>query len=283
MGHDSGSTRLLAVMLLLAVLALAGVSTGGLTCLPDGTTETQITPTPPPATPTPPATPQLKLLKVSGTGAKSKFRVKVQWNGEEPTFWKVKRWTVMRDLTNQTQSMLVVEEQAFEIQPGEPRNIDVRGVCINPTLPPARQLLVDYPGAPQYVLTNEIPVPAVKQVIATIMEVEAALPAMMPRLRFKRNTVELVQPRPREESYLGVVVWDQSVSPPLPHLDQNVVEAAVVVAAAGGMTVAEYSTHLQRSVPGSSSTDTTALAREVADQVNKLLGLANLSARLTTR
>jgi hypothetical protein len=271
---------------------LIGLSVSAVTCRPSAPASPAITPTPTAEeaaaaaaarAPTPPPPPQLQVLKVSGSGEKGKFRVKLQWNGEGRGMWKIKRWTVMRDLTNQTQSMLVLTDQAFEVDAGDPQLIFVVAVCINPNLPPARQLLVEYPGAPQYVLTDEIPHPKVKAVVDTIKEVEAALPQMMSRLRFRHNTVELVSPRGREPDYLQVVVWDQSVEPPRPYLDDNVIEAAVVVASSGGMTAAEYAIHLQRTIPGSTTGETQRLANRIADQVNRLLALAGLSERLRKR
>lgn len=276
-------TKLMTALIALAAVLLLSLATSGVTCRPPGSGEPAVTPTPPELTPTPPPQPQLRVIKISGSGEKNKFRVKLKWDGEGTTIWKIKRWTVMRDLTNQTQSMLVINEQAFEIEPGEPRLIFVLAVCINPELPAARQLLVDYPGAPRYVLTDEIPNPRVQTLVEAIGKVEAGIEAMRPRLRFRRNTVELTRPQPGEEAYLQVVVWDQSVTPPRPYLEENVIEAAVVVAAAGGMTLADYSIHLQKTIPGADAGETLSLATQIQDRVNKLLALAGLSERLRKR
>lgn len=269
---------LVAVMIFLTLPACPPFGSGR--SAPGDGMEAAATPTAPP-TPTPPPPPELKILKISGAGAKNKFRVKLQWNGDEPTIWRVERWTLMQDITEQTQSMLVLNEQAFEIRGGEPRIIYVPAICINPEKPPARHLLVDYEGAPVYLLTTDIPDQHIRAVIDTIEKVEAELEALLPRLRFIGNSYELREPQPNDELHLSLVVWDLSGEEPYPYIREEAIEAALIVAAKRGMTYNDYVVYLQRTIPGVDKKDALRLIREVQPTVNKLLTLAGLAERLT--
>jgi len=244
---------------------------------PGGTDQAIAEPAP---TPPPPPAPEMKIIKISGLNAKNRFQVKLEWTGPEPESWKINRWMMMRDTTGQTQSLLVIFDQEFMIRPGEPRYLNVQAVCINPALPPARPLIIEYEGAPHYELTNEIPNPDIVKVITAVESVETGMEAMMPRLTFSGEYYELSNPQPMDKVYLDIVIWDLTGSTPRPFISQTVIEGAVIVAAHGGMSSADYATYLQKLIPGLTQGDARAEVKRNRKRINTLLTLAGLAAQL---
>lgn len=237
-----------------------------------------------PATSPQPKSAEMRVLKVSGAGNSNIFAVKLEWTGDKPAEWKINRWTVMWDQTGQTQSMLVVEDQTFTINPGEPRTVQVKAIPLDPAKPAARHLIVDYEGMPVYVLTKEIPNPDAKKVIASLDTIDAALRQMIPLVRFVGSSIEYSpKDRGKIEPYLEVVVWNMDGDKPTPYIEQTVIEDALVVAIAGGMTEAGFNSFLQSRYPGISSKDAAGELRRLKPKINRLLELAGTEARITAK
>jgi len=267
---------------LILLAFLAAITTGFSMCAPRAPLpgEGVSAPTPPTTPPLPPE-PELKIVKVAGNGKKNQFTVKLAWNGKDPTEWKIARWTLMRDRTNQSQSLLVLSDQVFKVESGEYRLVTVNATCINPDKPPARALIVDYPGMPIYELTTKIEDNKVAALIQAVQEVGYGMQAMMPRLKFLRSgEVELTKPQPKEDLYLNIVNWDASAQPPIPYVAEDVIDAALVVTVSGGMDSAKFVQYFQGKHPGVSAKDSQREMTRLQPQVNKLLQLANLSERL---
>jgi hypothetical protein len=236
---------------------------------------------PPPATS---ANPELKVLKVSGAGAGQTgiFVVKLQWNGDKPTDWTIKKWTMMRDKTDQTQSMLVIEDQSFPVKPGEPTVATVRAIPINPTKEPPRNLIVEYAGMPVYELTDKIEDPKVRALQGAIEKVNQAFVQMMPLVRIVGDSVQYApKDRAKVEPYLSIALWDLSGAKPRPYIEPTVLEGAFVVAFSGGMTQRGLASFIQKKSAGITERNAIQEAARIAGPINRLLDIAGLDARLT--
>ncbi|MDP8222177.1 MAG: hypothetical protein P9L99_02350 [Candidatus Lernaella stagnicola] len=238
---------------------------------------------PPPVADTapPPEPPRMIVHKVSGSGNATLFAARVEWTGVDVAPWTIKRWTIMRDKTAQTQSMLVVETQTFEIKPGEVRTLQVRAVPLDPDKPPARHLIVDYEGMPEYELTTEIASPTVKTLAAAIERVDLAVEEMLQLVEFVGQSIEYKpEYRDKVEPYLAIVVWEFSGEKPRPYIEKPVIEASVIVGLASGMNGEGYAAYLQKKLPGLSLKDAKNEAKRIRPRVNALLEMAGLDARL---
>ncbi|HPQ70010.1 MAG TPA: hypothetical protein PKW95_12850 [bacterium] len=268
---------------LLFLLAMVFLATGFTTCQKTTGPDEAISAPPVAVTPTPPPAPTLTLVKVSGMGAKNRFRVRMQWNGDKPTKWTVKRWTMMVDRTGQTQSMLVLADQSFQIQPGEPRDLAIDAMCVNPDKPAPRHLIVDYEGAPKYELTQTIDDPTIAAIVNTVAEVEDGMKAVLPKLTFRGDRYEY-SPRAlsaRDRQYLELVLWEIDGDKPIPYLEEDMIRSAIIVAVSGGMSVNDYLTYLQQM--GLTKDEAHTDHKRLVARVNLMLEMAGLEGRLATR
>jgi hypothetical protein len=266
---------------LFVLVAVSLVLTGG--CIrraPNGAPTAPGSAVPDPATLAPPQ-PEMRLVKVSGAGKADMFSARLVWTGKDPEPWTVKRWTLMHDKTGQTQSMIVIEEQTFSIKPGETRTVQVKSVPLDPSKPPARHLIVEYEGMPVYELTRQTADAKVNQFIQGVERFENDLTGMMAKVKFVGQSIEYAPAdRAAVEPFLEIIVWDLSGDTPEPYIEQPVIEAALVTAMAGGMSLADFATFLQRKVAGLSVKDAAGEARRLRPRVNALLEYAGFAARL---
>lgn len=226
----------------------------------------------------PPPRPEMITHKVAGSGKGDTFTVTLEWTGPEVQPWTINRWTVMRDRTDQTQSMLVIEDQTFEVKPNEKRTVQVKAIPITAGKPPARHLIVDYEGMPVYVLTTEIVEPALQSVIDGVGRVEGATTEMMSLVKFVGDSLEYAPgDRDKVEPYLEIIVWDLNADPPQPYIEKAVIEAALVAAVAGGITANEYATFLQTKVPGLKTKDALKEIKRLRNRVNALLNYSGVA------
>ncbi|HPM77239.1 MAG TPA: hypothetical protein PK961_09120 [bacterium] len=269
--------------LLLFLLAMVFLATGFTTCQQTAGPDEALTAPPVAATPAPPPAPKLTLLKVSGAGFKNRFRARLQWNGDQPTKWTVKRWSMMVDRTDQTQSMLVLADQSFTVAPGEPRDIFVEAMCVNPDKPAPRHLIVEYEGAPKYELTQTIDQPIVRSIVNAVAEVEDGMQAVLPKLTFRGDRYEY-SPRAlsaRDRQYLELVLWEIDGDKPLPYLEEDMIRSAIIVGVSGGMSVESYLAYLQQM--GLTKDEARTDHKRLVARVNLLLEMAGLEGRLATR
>lgn len=270
--------RSMTLLLMLVALLLA---TGFTTCQKNASPDAMSN-APPVATPSPPP-PELKVIKISGAGFKNRFRVRVQWNGDKPTRWAVKRWMMMRDLTDQTQSMLVLANQTFLVRPGEPRDLFIQAMCVKPDKPAPRHLIVEYEGAPIYKLTDRIEDPILQSIVNTVTEVEQGMHLVVPKLTFRGDRYEY-SPRAlskRDKQYLALVLWEIDGDKPEPYLEEPMIQSAIIVALYGGMSAKEYTTYLEKM--GLTAQEARSDHKRMRPRINLLLELAGLEGRLSKR
>jgi hypothetical protein len=177
--------------------------------------------------------------------------------------------------------MIVVEDQVFTIAPGEPHTVQVKALPINPEKEPARNLVIDYPGMPVYQLTEQIVDPRVQAIDDALQRLDRAFADMLPLVKFRGSSIEyLPKDRAKIDPYLELATWDLSGMQPRPYLEQETIEAALVVAFAGGMSVKDYASYLQKKIAGLAAGAALKEAQRLQPKVNKFLGFAKLDVRL---
>lgn len=194
---------------------------------------------------------ELKILKVHGVGSgrTDAFLVKLQWTGKEPTTWKVSRGAALHDKTGQSQTLLVIRDQSFEIRPGEPTTVQVQAISIGDFSKQApKNLIIDYEGMPVYQLTSRLENEPALQALDKIDTLNAGLEQMKKVVEIKGTTIEY-EPKDTKlvAPYLEIVKWDMNVKPPRPYIEDTVLKTlfAVLMRNQNAVSQAEFKSILQ--------------------------------------
>jgi len=225
---------------------------------------------------------ELKVLKVHGIGSgrTDAFLVKLQWTGKEPTTWTIGKGSAMQDKTNQSQTLLVLTDQTFEIRPGEPTTVQVKAISVGDFNKPApKNLIIDYKGMPVYHLTGRLENETALQALEKIEMLHSGLEQMKKVVEIKGTTIEY-EPKDKQlvAPYLEIVKWDMSVKPPNPYLDETVSKIlfAVLMRNQNPVSFTEFKNILQEigiAVPEQE-------AHRLRQVVNKALGLVGSKIHL---